>query len=181
MTDELTRALTIETPAQEAASLTPDALGNAASWYASVGWPVFPLKPGEKTPATRNGLHDASTDPAIITAWWVANPWHNIGLVTGIKFDVIDIDAPLGFAGFDELCTTTGSRPALLGAAHTANGGRHLLVHKTGRGNFAGLRPGVDYRGVGGYIVAPPSRLAPDGRRYTWTVHPKTDLMKDTP
>lgn len=173
--DELTHALTIETPEQEAASLEPEALCTAALWYAAQGTPVFPLKTGEKTPATRNGLNDATLDPDQITEWWATNPWFNIGLATGHTFDVIDLDAPHGFDSFDRMCTRTGNRPRLLGAAWTANTGRHLLVTPTGRSNFASPPgyPGLDYRGLGGYIVAPPSRLAPDGRRYVWIIPPR--------
>ena len=32
------------------------------------GWPVFPCRPGEKTPATEHGHLDATTDPAQISA-----------------------------------------------------------------------------------------------------------------
>jgi hypothetical protein len=172
--DEIAAAMQVETPEQAAAALRSGALYDAAIYYAgTLGWPVFPLKTGEKTPATRNGLHDASADLEQVCAWWDHNPWYNIGLPTGHGFDVIDIDAPHGFAGYAELVAATGAAPVLLGSAATANGGRHLLVAPTGRGNFAGLRPGVDYRGTGGYIVAPPSRLAPDGRPYTWIIPPK--------
>jgi hypothetical protein len=159
--------------AQTAASLTSGALLDAAVYYAGhLGWPIFPLKTGEKVPATRNGLHDATTDLEQILAWWDTNPWLNIGIATGHAFDVVDIDAPAGFEGYAQLTEEAGARPQILAAAHTANSGRHLLVAPTGRGNFAGLRPGVDFRGAGGYIVAPPSRLAPDGRPYTWVIPP---------
>jgi hypothetical protein len=171
--DEIINALLVETPAQHDAALASGALFDAAVYYALVlDWPIFPLKRGEKVPATRNGLNDATVDFEQIAAWWEQDAWHNIGLATGHAFDVVDIDAPHGFDGYAELCADT-PRPTLLAAAHTANGGRHLLVPTTGRGNFAGLRPGVDYRGLGGYIVAPPSRLAPDGRAYTWVIPPK--------
>jgi hypothetical protein len=173
--DEIIAQLTPHEPLHPA--LATRELYDAAIYYAgTLGWPIFPLKVGEKTPATRNGLHDATTDLEQIIAWWDANPWQNIGVATGHHFDVIDIDAPDGFTGFHELCQSTGERPRPFAAAHTGNGGRHLLVPPTGRGNFANLRPGVDYRGTGGYIVAPPSRLAPDGRPYTWVIAPDSRL-----
>ena len=53
--------------------------------YAARGWPVFPLRPGEKVPliakaAGGNGVHDATTDPDQIRAWWTKHPTANIGL-----------------------------------------------------------------------------------------------------
>jgi hypothetical protein len=45
-------------------------------------------------------------------------------------------------------------------------GGVHRFVRATGRGNGQRIAPGLDYRGRGGYVVAPPSVV--EGRRYTW-------------
>ncbi|ATL69870.1 bifunctional DNA primase/polymerase [Nocardia terpenica] len=66
---------------------TPPRLGDAALVYASWGWPVFPLRPGGKVPATRHGFKDATTDTARIRAWWKAMPGANIGLATGAVVD----------------------------------------------------------------------------------------------
>lgn len=142
----------------------------AAYIYAHRGWPVFPLLPGLKTPATRNGFKDASTDPAAIRRWWADFPYSNIGLPTGHSFDVIDVDAPAGWKAYGEL-TDTGTLPEVHGVVSTAGAGLHLYVQPTGDGNLAGVRPGVDYRGLGGYVVAPPSV---DGRGfpYTWRHKP---------
>jgi hypothetical protein len=49
----------------------------------------------------------------------------------------------------------------------TGGGGWHLLYAPTGLGNRVGLLPGVDWRGHGGVIVAPPSIHA-SGRAYRW-------------
>src|SRR5262249_15529618 len=55
------------------------------------------------------------------------------------------------------------------------SGGEHILFrHVTGLRNSASkVGPGIDVRGDGGYIIAPPSSHA-SGRRYTWSVdhHP---------
>jgi hypothetical protein len=50
---------------------------------------------------------------------------------------------------------------------YTPRGGRHLYVAPSGDGNAANFRPGLDYRGAGGYVVAPPS-IGPNGKRYDW-------------
>ncbi|AIK69345.1 DNA primase/polymerase [Mycobacterium phage Minerva] len=84
----------------------PAKLGPSALWYAKkAGWAVFPLVPGEKRPATRNGFKDATRDGAQIRRWWTENPNYNIGLPTGktAGFDVVDVDGPQGVQSLAEL------------------------------------------------------------------------------
>ena len=170
-----------ETDETRALHERPTALRDAVLAYASAGWPVFPLRVGMKTPATQRGFYDASTDPEQITAWWTATPWANIGTPTGLRFDVVDIDAPAGYASFatmrDSLRATGSTWPTVLGVAYTGNHGRHVLVPATGNGNTTATMPGLDYRGRGGYVVLAPSRLAPDGRRYAWLTPPAASIL----
>jgi hypothetical protein len=151
--------------------------------YAARGWPVFPVAPRGKLPliprAHRpddgpchgecgregHGLYDASTDAGRIREWWRRWPLANIGLRTGVAFDVVDIDGP---EGLEALNAYRADRPITWGPeAITGGGGWHLLHLPSGAGNRAGLLPHVDYRGAGGYIVAPPS-IHPSGKRYQW-------------
>ncbi len=145
----------------------PTALRDSALYYARAGVPIFPLVPGEKRPASSHGLNDATTDPTRIELWWSRWPQANIGLRTGLWCDIIDVDGPQGYRSLDQL-RQDGLIPDLLGRTHTARGGTHLYIRPTGDGNTAGLRPGVDYRGAGGYVVAPPSRSTDTGRSWTW-------------
>lgn len=155
------------------------ALGPPALWYAKQGWAVFPLAPNGKQPLLPkrhggNGLHDATTDPDRVRAWWTRYPEANIGLVTGTAgFDVIDIDGPTGARSLADL--GDGVLPDVHGKALTPNG-MHLYVLSTGDGNRAGVRPGIDYRGVGGYVVAPPSQI--DFKRYSWAVKPSPAILR---
>lgn len=148
----------------------PPRLLDAALLYASWGWPVFPLRTHQKRPATRNGFKDATTDPDRIRAWWTRHPDHNIGLPTGHAFDVIDIDMP----DARDSVLTIMARPDLEihGQVATSSGGQHFYVKPTGRGNTARSMPGVDYRGKGGYVVAPPSTLGQPGRAWGWVHQP---------
>lgn len=186
----------------------PPRLGAAAGLYASWGWPVFPLRSPcglagcskcaggtlcAKRPATRHGFKDATTDADRIFAWWSRHPQSNIGLATGHRFDVIDVDGCGGPSGhpvagiwaLDALQREAaehlserglpdgrGRLPDCHGRAMTASGGVHLYVEASGRGNKAALRPGIDYRGIGGYVVAPPSTLGLRGRAWSWSVKP---------
>lgn len=124
--------------------------------YAERGWPVFPLRFGGKAPATPHGFKDATTDPEEIRDWWACGDW-NIGLATGHAFDVLDVDK----IGYSEL---SGDLLGLVGrgpCVATPGGGFHAYVQPTGLGNRARFVAGTDWRGMGGYVVAPPSR---DGR-----------------
>ena len=132
--------------------------------YAARGWRVHPLRARDKTPASKHGCKDATTDEAQIKAWWTKLPNANIGLATGYEFFVIDID-PAGMAWYE-----AEQLPATHEAV-TGRAGRHVLYRMPAGyviGNTAGLlAKGVDVRGIGGYIVAPPS-LHPSGTVYQW-------------
>lgn len=166
----------------------PDALHKAARWYAGQGIAVFPCVPPNRTGAPpyacscadadcrsigkhpypkTNGFKAATTDRAQIDAWWTARPASNIGAPTGILFDVVDIDGREGV-----LSIYTGPDPTPLdeiGHSLTSReAGHHAFIAPTGLGNRASFKPGVDYRGVGGYVILPPS-IGANGKRYQWS------------
>ncbi|DAZ90011.1 TPA_asm: DNA primase/polymerase [Mycobacterium phage McProf] len=154
----------------------PPALGLSALFYATeYGWPVFPLEVGGKRPAIAkkdggNGFKDATTDPERIKKFWTKHPLCNIGIPTGIHFDVIDVDVPDGWLSLRDMLNEDRV-PDVHGRVATSSGGVHLLIEPTGDGNSARIAPGIDYRGAGGYVVAPPSRIDPQ-HRWSWTVKP---------
>lgn len=156
----------------------PPQLRRYAMHYARMGWPVFPLRPNAKTPASAHGFKDAITDVAEIDKFWVNHPNYNIGLATGHLFDVIDIDPPAGVPSFLQLLADK-LLPEIHGIAVTASGGMHLYIEPTSRGNSAGILPGIDYRGLGGYTVAPPSTLGPRGRSWSWMTVPSPAIKKE--
>lgn len=133
----------------------------AALWYAEQGISAFPCRPGEKAPATRNGVKDATTDRAVITEWWTRTPDANIGLATGGLFDVLDIDDWTHVNRDIEDIIQEG-----FGFVATPRGGAHIYLPASGDGNATNLVDGVDFRGIGGYVLAPPSVL-PNGT-YRW-------------
>lgn len=147
----------------------PPHMLDAALRYASWGWPVFPLKPCSKQPATRHGFKDATTDPHRIRQWWTKHPQSNIGLPTGHMFDVIDIDVPEGVPTLTQLA---GEDLSVHGQVCSASGGTHLYITPTGRGNHTRWMPGTDYRGKGGYVVGAPSWLGRRGTSWSWLHQP---------
>lgn len=164
--------LDAETRAENARLDRPDALANAAVYYARRGVAVFPCRPRGKEPITRHGLHDATTDVDHVVEWWQAHPDANIGAPTGLTFDVVDIDGRAGVLAVYGADPETGERrelPAEIGHSLTARpAGHHLFIAPTGRGNTTSFLPSVDYRGLGGYVILPPS-VGPNGSRYRWT------------
>jgi Bifunctional DNA primase/polymerase, N-terminal len=114
-----------------------------------------------------HGVKDATTNRARILAWWSGHPQANIGLATGRLFDVLDVDGPEGEQAIRTLAAAHGlasSGPLV----RTGGGGWHFYLAPTGLGNVhpRGLAH-VDWRGRGGYVVAPPSRHA-SGHPYQW-------------
>lgn len=150
----------------------PASLAASALWYAASGLAVFPLRPGQKVPMPgSHGCKDATTDEATVRAWWAQHPDANIGIATGGLVDVIDIDGPIGVKSWASM----SDLPPVIGHVCTPRpGGNHLYVVATGDPNAAGIFPGVDYRGRGGYVVAPPSVNA-EGTRYEWVAPPRLD------
>lgn len=136
--------------------------------YAAAGIHVFPIKPRGKTPITPRGCLDATDDDAIIAAWWERTPNANIGIATGPASGlvVIDLDGP---QAEDSWTSILSGRDAMTAEVATSNG-RHLYYRTAlAVGNTAKkLGPGIDTRGRGGYVVAPPS-VHPSGRTYTWS------------
>lgn len=134
------------------------------------GWSVFPIQPNGKTPLTRHGFKDATTDHQTITAWWRRWPDANIGVATGTTSGiyVIDLDGPEGVNTWTALTHRHGKTPATL-IAQTGGGGFHLIYQAPGAlpNTASRLGPKIDTRGDGGYIVAPPS-THPNGNPYQW-------------
>lgn len=153
----------------------PPRLLDAALIYVSWGWPVFPCRAGGKEPATRNGFHDATTDVAQVRQWWAENPRYNIGLATGHLFDAIDIDVPEGIWSWADV-QDRDNLPDFHAVAVTPSSGQHYYVKPTGGGNLIGWHSGIDYRGLGGYVLAPPSEV--DSWRYRWTSKPSPEIKK---
>ena len=148
--------------------------------YAVLGLAVFPLRTRNKTPLTTNGYKDASTDLKQIEAWWNKYPSANIGIATGkpsgglVVVD-LDVDEEKGIDGRETLREWEkqhGKLPDNTWISITGRGGYHYFYKdQSGSRSKAGLYEGVDIRGEGGYIVAPPS-IHPNGHRYEWEQAP---------
>ena len=143
---------------------------------AARGLPVFPCRP-DKSPYTKNGFRDASSDPETIRRWWAKWPDALVGVATGEASDltVVDIDVKDGKKGdrnWQELVAKHGPLPDTL-VAETRSGGFHYFFKfvdgsKCSAGN---LSPGIDIRSGGGYAVVAPSA------GYKW-INPGTEIAE---
>lgn len=130
--------------------------------YAAAGLPVLPLRTRSKTPATRHGKDDATTDPDQIRDWWTRHPHHNIGIRPTNELLVVDVDPRNG----GDL-TLRGRLPRTW-TAETGSGGLHIWLRAHPRPWRSTLTEGIDLKTATGYLVAPPS-IHPNGNRYRWT------------
>jgi len=154
------------------ADRTPDMLGEAMS-LADLGFRVIPIKPGGKHPPVPAWQDAATTDADVIRNWWThLYRGHGIGIATGGGRIVLDIDVAGDKRGDDtlhELLERHGDLPDTVEAI-TGSGGRHIWLRVPCEvRNDAGRRlgHGIDVRGDGGQVLAPPT-VHPNGTRYAW-------------
>jgi hypothetical protein len=138
-----------------------NALGAAAVAYARRGWYVFPVAPRGKTPITKRGMLDASTDMDLVAAWWERRPQANIGVACGPSgLLVVDLDGEDAVRGWADLAARHGGHERTL-VARTGKG-FHGYFRGEGRSSAGRIGPSA-----GGYVIAPPS-VHGSGAIYQW-------------
>ncbi|MFC4245004.1 bifunctional DNA primase/polymerase [Gryllotalpicola reticulitermitis] len=146
-------------------------LVGAALGYAASGQPVFPVAPGRKFPLTERGFLDASLELDQVRRWWSAWPRANIGLPTGVIFDVVDVDHKAETSGFDTMLRL--QRAGLLEGwtqlVATPSGGAHIYFPadpNRPQQSWQDAAHAIDFRGAGGYVLGIPSQVVqPNGGR----------------
>ena len=154
------------------------ALGEAALDYAKRGLAVFPLAENSKVPCIAEGFKKATTDLEQIRAWWEYRPHCNIGIATGgMSGGLVVIDCDYDEARGEDGMQSVRSHEASEGpfpdgaCVSTPRGGEHLyFIADEPFDCSTNADKGVDIRGDGGYVVAPPS-VHPNGGVYEWDMH----------
>jgi hypothetical protein len=146
--------------------------------YANKGVRVIPIKQGEKRPPMSGWQNAATTDPTTIRQWFEGQFKDcGLGIATGECRNryliVVDIDDREQYRGSDTLADLEqlhGKLPDTLEVI-TGSGGRHIyfLTDAPIRNEASGkLGQGIDIRGIGGQVLAPPT-VHPNGKEYQWT------------
>lgn len=167
--------MSTDSPANQPASATLE----AALRYANLMLRVVPIRPGSKAPALPAWSEAASSDPTVILSWWHRWVDAGVGIVGGTELEpqkflvIIDVDehdpAQSGSRAIATLEDEIGALPKTP-TVLTPTGGKHLYfwspVQLT-NGAGTGLPTGIDVRGVGGQVLAPPTSH-PQGGAYQW-------------
>ena len=139
-------------------------LVQAAIDYALLGFCVFPITPGRKSPPlVKKWPEKATNDPTQVRQWWHLWPNANIGIVTGERS---------GFIVLQRLIAQNGELP-MTGRQQTGSGEHYLFSYVPMKNSVNQIAQGIDIRGDGGYIVAAPS-VHPNGSCYQWIVEPRS-------
>jgi len=166
-----------------------DRLLQCAHYYIKQGWPIFPVNSIVKGKCTcgkatckhqgkhpyashaPNGLKNATTDRGTVDQWF-GDGKLNIGIRTGKESGlvVVDIDPRHGgdesIKGFEVPDTLT---------VNTGGGGKHHYFKHPGfkvPNSEGKIADGIDVRGDGGYVLAPPSNHL-SGGNYGFHIDPR--------
>lgn len=140
------------------------ALAHAKKYLAN-GWSVFPIPHGKKEPVIKWGEYRERHATTEEVEAWFSEKESNVGIVTGKLSNLTVLDAD-GTSGIKEL---DSMRLVSTASVLTGGGGKQLFFQHSGETNkwTSKDHEGLDSRGEGGYVVAPPS-LHPSGMKYRW-------------
>lgn len=149
-----------------------DDIEAAALGYLARGWSVVPIRAREKRPLIAwQAYQQRRATEDDVRGWYGRWPDANVAIVTGVVSGLVVVDVDPRHGGDSSLAHLErdhGPLPRTVEAV-SGGGGRHIYLAHPGEHvhNKVALAPGVDLRGDGGLVVAPPS-VHPSGARYVW-------------
>ena len=157
-------------------------LRTAALTLLARGWSVIPVEARGKRPIVPWLEYQSrlATEKEV-EAWFGGRRNSNLGIVTGALSHLVVLDVDAQHGGSQSLAMLELEHRNLPDTveAKSGGGGRHLYFAHPGGvvHNRAGLAAGIDFRGDGGCVVAPPS-VHPSGRRYQWATRRSPQEME---
>jgi len=152
--------------------MAESATERAALDYLARGWSVIPAREKAKRPAVPWKAYQSKyVSEKTLRDWFRRSPDYNVSIVTGALSGLVVMDVDPRHGGKKSLRMLErehGSLPPTVESI-TGGGGSHFyFAHPGGQvHNRTNIEPGIDLRGDGGCIVAPPS-VHPSGKRYRW-------------
>lgn len=156
-----------------------------ARLYLGFGWSVIPVNSSVKGGATLPWRPFQTRRPTAeeLAAWFDGREDVGVAVVTGAISNIIvlDQDRHGDHDGVDVVKALYGWEPDGV-VAKTGGGGLHTYLQHPGGivQNRTNLLPGVDLRGDGGFVYAPPSPH-PSGTRYEWMQPPGENEVMPAP
>lgn len=130
-----------------------------------MGFKVFPLRENDKRPLFKGSAQtQGTTDLNQVRDIWTQHPNANIGIATGNGLTVIDVDtiASHGVDGENSMLeyqVDNGFINETLEVTTPTGGKHYYYLTDNEYSNKASILPGVDVRGLGGYVVGPGSTI----------------------
>jgi hypothetical protein len=150
--------------------------------YVTKGWHVFPVPPGQKKSYKSAKFSEgrqwgATTNAEELRRDFERWPDANVGIVTGPKSNIfiVECDTPEGhdvdgIASLEMIVARYGALPNTLMAESPSGSLHHYFNYPDGTrimNSASKIAPGIDVRGDGGMVVAPPS-VKPGVGSYRW-------------
>ena len=125
--------------------------------YETMGFSIIPVQTNKRPYIAWEKHQSERASPEQIKQWWKDYPVANVAIVTGklSKIGVVDVDSAEAREKFEQLLPDSFLTPM---ATTPGKGWHYYFQHQDGIGNAVDFMPKTDFRGEGGYIVAPPSK-----------------------
>ncbi len=144
------------------------ALKTALILAKNYGFSVIPVGGNKKPLISWKEYQDRGATVEEIRKWFNDFPQPGVGIVTGKLSNLVVFDIDPRHGGTNELFKEYETV-----SVKTGGGGEHYYFrYKEGIQNTTNLLPGIDVRGEGGYVIAPPT-VHSSGNSYRWLRKPK--------